>query len=127
MRNLRACGALSDWIAIACFQLVDQNIKNHLLLLIAGGVAGNTCNDDLFGLNGKQQTTPVSQPKEAPVAAVGNGPGKGAATGRPVHTSSDPADVRAFLHGSAGASGLNVSKWDTADEELVKRAEVFSR
>jgi hypothetical protein len=80
-------------------------------------------NNDLFGLGSQQQLTPVSQPEEAPVAAVGNGPGKGAA----VHTSTDPAEVRAFLQGSAGASGLNVSKWDTADEELVKRAEVFSR
>lgn len=92
-----------------------------------GGVGMPVSNGDLFGLGSNQHLAPVSQPEEAPVAAVGNGPGRGAPEQTRVHTSSNPEEVRAFLHGGAGASGLNVSRWDTVDEEVVKRAEALSR
>ncbi|BDA41002.1 probable ubiquitin carboxyl-terminal hydrolase 42 at N-terminal half [Coccomyxa sp. Obi] len=93
----------------------------------AGGSAVPVSNGDLFGLGSKQHLAPVSQPEEAPVAAVGNGPGGGAPGQTRVHTSNNPEEVRAFLHGGAGASGLNVSRWDSVDEEVVKRAEALSR
>lgn len=61
------------------------------------------------------------------MAAVGNGPGGEAPGQTRVHTSNNPEEVRAFLHGGASASGLSVSRWDTVDEEVVKRAETLSR
>ena len=84
-------------------------------------------NGDLFGLGSNQHMALVSQPEEAPVAAVGNGPGSGASGQTRVHTSNNPEEVQAFLHGGAGASGLTVSRWDTVDEEVVKHAEALSR
>lgn len=88
-------------------------------------------NGGAFELGSGQRSRPVKQPEQAPVAAVGNGPGKAAAAaaagGMPLQTSSDPADVCAFLHGGGGPSSLNVARWDTVDEEVVKRADAFAR
>lgn len=98
-----------------------------MYIVRTGGLELPASNGDLFGLGNRQHLAPVNQPEEAPVAAVGNGPGMGAPVQTRVHTSSNPEEVRAFLHGGAGGSAMSVSRWDTVDEEVVKRAEALSR
>ena len=62
---------------------------------------------------------------------------KGNALGSGGERTSNPSAVRDFLHGSsAGAAGkarvgsqygMDLPHWETADEEAVKQAAVFSR
>ena len=83
---------------------------------------------DFFGLDA---TLSAPEPEQASSLPEGKAPGGG--SGR----TSNLSAVQEFLHGSsAGAAGkarvgsqygMDLPHWETADEEAVKQAAVFSR
>ena len=85
--------------------------------------------DDFFGL---ASATSAPEPEQA------SRPGRAKEPAGKEESIRDPSAVREFLHGSsAGKSGraggigsqygMDLPQWDTADEEAVKQAAVFSR
>ena len=104
--------------------------KHNGLLCYAGEPAKGQA--DFFGL-GSAMSAP--EPEQASRPARSKEP---AGKGKSIR---DPGAVREFLHGSSAGKvgkagraggvgsqfGMDLPQWDTADEEAVKQAAVFSR
>ena len=96
-------------------------------LVCHAGVA-STRQADFFGLDAGMLAPEPEQASKLP---------EGKIVGGGSERTSNPSAVREFLHGSsAGAAGkagvgsqygMDLPLWDTADEEAVKQAAVFSR
>lgn len=79
----------------------------------------------------------LDAPRSLPEPEQASGLPKGEAYDGGIERTSNPSAIREFLHGSsAGAAGkarvgsqfgMDLPHWETADEEAVKQAAVFSR
>ena len=83
---------------------------------------------DFFGLDAAVSAPEPEQASSLPEGKVLSGGGE---------RTSNPSAVREFLHGSSAGGagkarvgsqfGMDLPHWETADEEAVKQAAVFSR